>query len=395
MFIGESLINIRILNELSRSELAKKLDITEQAVWQYENGYVTPKLDIINKMKSLFKVKSGYFLKDDLIEQKHFNNIKIERIAYRSEFMNTAIKTQSELIHVKFLDALLKKVTKKITFPKNEIMILRDQVLEFLNKSDSHMQRSQQISYVAKIARKRLGLPIDNNKNLVFYLEKAGAFIIEKSIGDTIDAYSVWSEDDTPYIILGNIKKSAVRRNFDLAHELGHLLLHYKTEFNMLDRENYKLKEEEANTFASEFLMPATPFSEDISTLTRVSNPKSYLELKKKWLVSIQAMGLRVRSLDLMSYQQLRYFFISINKYGYKKREPLDDKIPIDKPMKIKSIFKLLFEKEVLTLQGLMDEIKVDLEFLSMITGIETAFFEKYLIDQFQSFSIDDLKIVE
>lgn len=395
MFIGESLTNIRILNELSRSELAEKLGITEQAVWQYENGYVTPKLDTINTMKKLFKVKSGYFLKEDLIEQIPLNNIKIERIAYRSEFMNSAIKTQSELIHVKFLDALLKNVTKKIVLPRNEIAILRNQVLDFLKESDTKLSRSQQISYVAKISRERLGLPLDNNKNLVFHLEKAGAFIIEKSIGDTIDAYSVWSEDNTPYIILGNIKKSAVRRNFDLAHELGHLLLHYKTEFNMLDRENYKLKEEEANAFASEFLMPTDSFSKDVSLLNRISNPNAYLELKEKWLVSIQAMGIRVRNLDLMTYQQLRYFFISINKNGYKKREPLDDKLPIDRPMKIKSIFKLLFEKEVLILSDLMDEMKVDLEFFSMITGIEKEFFEKYLNDLFQSFSINDLKIVE
>ena len=159
MFIGESLTNIRILNELSRSELAEKLGITEQAVWQYENGYVTPKLDTINTMKKLFKVKSGYFLKEDLIEQIPLNNIKIERIAYRSEFMNSAIKTQSELIHVKFLDALLKNVTKKIVLPRNEIAILRNQVLDFLKESDTKLSRSQQISYVAKISRERLGLP--------------------------------------------------------------------------------------------------------------------------------------------------------------------------------------------------------------------------------------------
>lgn len=62
MFIGKSLTNIRILNELSRSQLAEELGITEQAVWQYENGYVSPKLEVVNKMKTLFKVKSAYFL---------------------------------------------------------------------------------------------------------------------------------------------------------------------------------------------------------------------------------------------------------------------------------------------------------------------------------------------
>ena len=37
MFYGEKLSSLRKLNGLSRKELADKLNITEQAVWQYEN----------------------------------------------------------------------------------------------------------------------------------------------------------------------------------------------------------------------------------------------------------------------------------------------------------------------------------------------------------------------
>ncbi|MEK4025907.1 ImmA/IrrE family metallo-endopeptidase [Mammaliicoccus sciuri] len=41
------------------------------------------------------------------------------------------------------------------------------------------------------------------------------------------------------------IKKSSTRRN-DLAHELGHLLLHYKVKFNMQDRKSYRALEDDA-----------------------------------------------------------------------------------------------------------------------------------------------------
>ncbi|MGJ7922794.1 helix-turn-helix domain-containing protein [Neobacillus sp. LXY-4] len=393
MFIGKSLTNIRILNELSRSQLAEELGITEQAVWQYENGYVSPKLEVVNKMKTLFKVKSAYFFREDLLENSQPENIRIERIAYRSESINSAMKTQSELVHVKFLDAFIKKIGKKIKYPKNEILSLRQQVLEYLN-SNQDIERELQIRYIAQLARKHINLSDDNNKNFLFHLEKSGVFIFEKSIGETIDAYSLWSEDDIPYIVLGNMKKSAARRNFDLAHELGHLLLHYKTEFNMLDNSSYKIKEDEAHLFASEFLMPMKAFTEDVSKINKVSNPNAYRELKEKWLVSLQAMAMRARNLELITHQQFRYFFMSINKNGYRKEEPLDAVLPIEKPMKVRSILQLILEKKIIDLQQLTEELKVDIIFLASITGIEEEFFAKYLDNNQRSFSINDLKII-
>lgn len=394
MFVGKSLTNIRILNELSRAQLAEKLGITEQAVWQYENGYVSPKLEVVNKMKVFFRVKSAYFFRDDLLEKNHHENIRIERIAYRSESINSAMKTQSELMHIKFFDAFLKRISQKIKYPPNEILVLRKKVLDYLNMNQE-IDRELQIRQVAQLARRHLNLPNEHNRNLLFHLEKAGVFIFEKSIGDTIDAYSVWSEDDIPYIVIGNIKKSAVRRNFDLAHELGHLLLHYKTEFNMLDRASYNLREDEANLFASEFLMPVKEFTEDVSNIAKVSNPNAYVELKEKWLVSLQAMAMRARNLNLMTHQQYRYFFMSINKKGYRKEEPLDNVLPIEKPMKIKSILQLVFEKKLINLEKLTDELKVDVKFLADITGIEEEFFVKFQEKEQEKFTINDLKIIK
>ncbi|MGJ9458063.1 helix-turn-helix transcriptional regulator [Oceanobacillus sp. CF4.6] len=33
---------MRLLHGLSRSQLASELDVTEQSIWQYENGYISP-----------------------------------------------------------------------------------------------------------------------------------------------------------------------------------------------------------------------------------------------------------------------------------------------------------------------------------------------------------------
>lgn len=389
MFIGKSLTNIRVMNEMSRGQLAKEIGVTEQAVWQYENGYTSPKLDVVNKLKKLFNVKASYFYHEDLVEKSDVGNIQVQHIAYRSETINSSSKTQSELMHIRYVDQFLKKIEPKISYPSNILAQLRNESLEYL-RQNPHVKREDQIEFIANLARITLALPQKSNQNFLFLLEKAGAFIFEKEIGETIDAYSLWTEDDRPYIMLGTIKKSAARRNFDLAHELGHLLLHYKMEFTMQDRRTYRKVEDEADSFASALLMP-DQFYADCKHIVKVSNPDAYIDVKEKWEVSLQAIAMRLYKLGLIEYQQYRYFFMSINKKGYRKIEPLDTEIPISRPMKIKSILQLVFEKGIFTVSGLMDDLKVDQEFLTKITGIEEEFFTTYRLKERKDFSVNEL----
>lgn len=138
----------------------------------------------------------------------------------------------------------------------------------------------------------------------------------------------------------------------------------------MLDKESYRVYEDEAYSFASEFLLPEEEIRQDCKSIVKVSNPDAYIEFKQKWEVSLQAIAMRIYKLGLMEYQQYRYFCMSINKKGYKILEPLDNEISISSPMKVKSILQLLFEKGIYSVSNLMDDLKVDQEFLTYLTGI-------------------------
>ena len=61
MFYGEKLSSLRKLNGLSRKELADKLNITEQSVWQYENRLMLPRIEILNQLRGLFNIETKYF----------------------------------------------------------------------------------------------------------------------------------------------------------------------------------------------------------------------------------------------------------------------------------------------------------------------------------------------
>ena len=59
MFVGEKLTDIRLLHGYSRNELAKLVDVSEQSIWQYENNYNGPRLEVVNRFKDLFNVKNS------------------------------------------------------------------------------------------------------------------------------------------------------------------------------------------------------------------------------------------------------------------------------------------------------------------------------------------------
>lgn len=80
MFFGEKLQSVRELNGLSRKELADKLNLSEQAIWQYENQYTVPKFKVVNELKKVFNVKAQFFYTEPFAT----NISKVESIAYRS-----------------------------------------------------------------------------------------------------------------------------------------------------------------------------------------------------------------------------------------------------------------------------------------------------------------------
>lgn len=379
MFIGENLLNLRMMSGYSRKQLAEMIDVSEQAIWQYENHYTSPKLQNINELKTIFNVKGLYFFREDMLERYASpHNIPVMNIAYRSQTMNVISKTQSEAKHLEYLDAFVNYITDKLSIPTQHIIQLRNRCIDYLNHSDD--TRVKQIEHVAKLAREWIGLENHSNDSLLFLIEKSGIFIFEKAIGEDIDAYSLWTLDDRPFIILGNLKRSAVRRNFDIAHELGHLLLHYKVEFTHLDKKDYKEIEKEANLFAGAFLLPEEAFLQDMNQVERKTNPDAYIDLKQKWRASLQVLGYRAMNVGVLNAKDHRNFYASVHRKGYLQCEPLDETLSIQKPQKMKSIVDLVIKKDVIDFRKMLEEDwLIEVEFLYRLTGIESGFFKKYI----------------
>lgn len=60
MFNGRVLKELRLLNGLSRAELAQRINLTEQAIWQFESNETKPKLSTKMHLANQFHVDLTY-----------------------------------------------------------------------------------------------------------------------------------------------------------------------------------------------------------------------------------------------------------------------------------------------------------------------------------------------
>jgi transcriptional regulator len=365
MFNGDILKQLRLLYGMTRKELATKLDITEQAVWQFEKNETSPKASVKQKMANLFGVRSDYFF-----QMNSISNFDMTSVAFRNEAENTRKATDIQEAYLNTLDRLVIYLESMVTIPNQKIIDLVD----IISQKD---QDTVSLEEIALFAKRFLEVSNDNS-DLLYQLEKSGIYIFERNMANNEDAYSIWSNTNKPFIILG-IGKTAVRRNFDLAHELGHLLLHRNIDFSTLSKDEFLEKESEANNFASCFLLPKEEFCKDMTSLVgkRVSNPDNYIDLKRKYSVSIQALEYRAFKLGLVSPSQHGYFYRLIRKNNYKTFERLDDEIIVRRPSKVRSMLNTILSK-LLTVDSMFNALKVNERFLSHLLTIQPQFFDKY-----------------
>jgi Zn-dependent peptidase ImmA (M78 family)/DNA-binding XRE family transcriptional regulator len=153
----------------------------------------------------------------------------------------------------------------------------------------------------------------DPVRNLLPFLEKKGARTFSLPVDDReVDAFSFWQED-RPFIFL-NTGKSAERMRFDLAHEVGHLLMHRG--INTQLSRNY---EQQAQDFAASFLVPADALYAQVIGTPRLDD---IFKLKRYWKVSAVAMVHRLWTLSIISEWHYRTWIIELSQRGYRSSEP-------------------------------------------------------------------------
>lgn len=342
-FNGERLKIARLYRNMTISELAEKVSVTKQAISQYENNQTTPKADILFQFVSALGFPVGFFT------EKDGYRVNINNTFFRALSTTKALDLNTQEVKTAMIVRVYNFLSKYLNFPLFELPKIESSDFEDVEK-------------VAILVRSQWGLGEQPITNMVSLLEKKGVIVSSLLIDNKkIDAFTqVHTLNGLQQfcLVLSNDKQSMVRRNFDAAHELGHIILHNKlTNIKELSKEEFKKMENEANQFAAAFLMPKNRFFAELINPTSLD---TYLQLKKKWKVSIAAMVMRAKQLNRINNVQYQSLMKQISYRKWREVEPFDDIWGLQRPVLFKKALLILKENNVLTGQQLLYELSRD-----------------------------------
>lgn len=188
-------------------------------------------------------------------------------------------------------------------------------------------------------------------QNLALAAESAGILIVrEETEISAIEGLSSWSELlGRPIVLLSADKANAFRSRFDLAHEIGHLILHRHIP-RAEERDRYNQMEKQAHRFAGALLLPAETFASEVRLPPNLDN---LLILKQRWGTSVAAMMMRAHALGMLNDDEKLTLFKRRSARWGSKSEPGDDKWEPEVPRLLRRTVELLINENILPAEGI------------------------------------------
>lgn len=301
-FIPARLEMARAIRQMTATDLAAAAGTTPPWVSQAENLKKTPSPELIREFARVLNFPLDFFYRPvaSLPPSDAFHFRASSRLAKKDEATARSLST----LAIELSDWI--EATYRAPAPAvPEIQDLID--------SDDDLAPEQ----AAEALRGAWGLGVAPIKNLLQLLESKGAKVY--SAGGPLQAIDAFSfrHGSTPVIFM-NIHKSAERLRFDLAHELGHLVMHGGS----LHVEPGKEKEQAANDFASSFLMPR---ADVLGAIRGNLMLEDIMVLKRRWRVSAMALNLRAHRLGVISEWTYGSLAKQLSMAGFRRGEPGSD----------------------------------------------------------------------
>lgn len=283
------------------NDVAIDIEKTRQYVSQLETGKAKPRSDdpIVQSLAVSLQVKPAFFYKSAGIllseDQAHFRKLATTKTSTRQRVL--AMGTIFDQV-VEFIDTKVK--LPDVDFP-----------------DESGAQTAEEIELAAERVRRYWNLGVGPIAHMVRVVERAGAVVaFFKDASTEIDALSITSR--RPVIVRNDAKASPFRMRFDIAHELGHLVLHEGHVTG--DRKT----ESEANRFASAFLLPRSTFMKVFPKRGSRIDWAGIRALKLEFQVSKAAILYRAKSLNLLDEDEYRSAVITLKNRGEAIQEAED-----------------------------------------------------------------------
>lgn len=339
LFNGHRLKQARLYRGYTVEELAEKIQISKQAISQYETGKTEPTFD---KLCSLaFQLRFPY----EFFTQQNSHLVSSGSTYFRSLLKTSKKYRVEQTTKMEFLAQIYSFLNDYVEFPKLNLPSFSDD----LTPEEAALK-----------VREFWNLEERPILNIVQLLEKNGILVTTyETATDDIDAFSqlIQNQNAEMYLIaLSKNKDTAARTHFDVAHELGHIILHnWNEDIECLSRDEFRQREKEANDFAAAFLLPEEAFRQEFHYVP--DRLEAFLPLKKKWNVSIAAMLYRCCDLGIIDHVQYQNMMKKMQVKNWRKVEPFDNILQTAKPSLFRDAIAVLLENNVFSPDELVREL--------------------------------------
>jgi Zn-dependent peptidase ImmA (M78 family)/DNA-binding XRE family transcriptional regulator len=273
-------------------ELSAKLGIEQGTLSKIENEFLSIDEDFLDKISETLEYPKSFFLQNKPV---HLLNGH-----YRKKITLPTKELKKQLSKMTIVEWHIEKFIESL-----EVLDIN------LPSWDCEFDGNPEIC--ANFVREYWKIPRGRLDNLTQVAEANGILIVPMDLGD-IDGLSVYNTFGMPMIFINKYVPGDRYRHI-LAHEIGHLIMHFRQKIDD-DRDI----EGEAHQFASELLIPSKEIKPHLTKLNieKLSNLKSY------WKVSMAAILVKAhKHLNVITQSQYHYLWKQMSSLGYKKNEPV------------------------------------------------------------------------
>ncbi|MCL5047128.1 MAG: XRE family transcriptional regulator [Actinobacteria bacterium] len=294
MDIGPRIKLARAKAQMSLRELADQVGVSATAISKFERGEATPRQSTLLRLAKALSVSIEYF----------FREIKVETLAPAYRKHSELGKRVQDGIEAIISEAVERYLTTEQLFPKG--FFPEGKLARFPAKMVADAEKA------AEVLREEWNLGSDPIEDLCGRLENHGVKVIELDGPNGFDGFSCWVNGLVP-VIAFNANVPADRQRFDMAHELGHLVL---------DPDPSTDVEKVAHRFAAAFLVPARAAYAELGRKRSNLSFDELLLLKREYGLSIQAWMRRALDLGIIDQTIYSMLYRRLSARGWRIQEP-------------------------------------------------------------------------
>lgn len=356
-FQKERLSQILAARRLSQVQLASLVGVSPATVSKWRSGSQAPEREALDRLAGVVNVTPEWFTR--------LPTTKVSLPLFRS---NASAHVAARAM----LEARL-EWGQDIAVALSEFVDYPALNLPGRTFSDPEEITPEEIELAASECRDMWRVGRAAVQDLALAVEGAGVILIREETGIAqIEGLSAWSEVlGRPLVLLSADKDNGYRSRFDLAHELGHLILHRYIP-RPTERDRHKQLEQQAHRFAGAFLLPAETLATEVRMPVTLDD---LLLLKRRWGVSVGAIVMRLRALRILDEEGAQTLFKRRSARWGAKSEPGDGDRSPERPRLLRRTVDLLVDENVMPLDAIPRHIGLAGHDIEMLAGLPEGYF--------------------